>query len=74
MVSFSKTIEGTKYKFEVQKLGNKEEWFYHVEAEDHIYLMKMDKNLNWKFKGSKLPFWIKKLEGQISDIINEKNE
>jgi hypothetical protein len=74
MKQFSKTIDGIKFKFDIQKLGTKEEWFYHVEAEDHIYLMKLDKNLNWKFKASNVPFWIKKLESKISDIINEHNE
>jgi hypothetical protein len=73
MESFSKTIEGVKYKFEPQQLGNSEEWIYHVSCEDYSFTMRLDKNGEWKIR-SKVTFIIKEMEDDFASAIDQKNE
>lgn len=72
MESFVKTIDGRKFKFEPQQLGNGQEWIYHVESKDDQFVMKLDKNQNWKIKG-KVNFVIKELEDDFANAIDNKN-
>lgn len=72
MESFSKTIGGTRFKFEPQRLGNSEEWIYYIETKDRKFTMKLDKNLKWKIR-TKVPFMLKEIEDQLSDSIDQRN-
>jgi len=73
MKTFSKIIDGLRYKFEAQKDGYGK-WYYHVHVEDQLLLMKPDQFQRWKIKRSKIPFWVKRVEFELSEAIINCNK
>ena len=73
MKTFTKIIDGMKCRFEAQQEGSGN-WYYHVNIEDGLYLMKPDQFQKWKIKGSKIPFWIKRIEPELSEAIIKSNK